>query len=103
VAYWLLTGSLVFEGDTPVKLMVQHAKDLRPPPSSRSEIEIPEALEEIIMSCLAKDPAQRPALAQDLARQLERCAVERPWTPERAHRWWELHRPGSGDQGALSS
>jgi serine/threonine protein kinase len=24
VGYWLLTGRLVFEGDTPVKMMLQH-------------------------------------------------------------------------------
>jgi hypothetical protein len=93
VAYWLLTGCMVFEGDTPVQLMVQHAKDIPTPPSSRSEHEIPEALERIILSCLAKDPAERPASAQDLACQLQDCPLDRPWTPERAHRWWELHRP----------
>jgi len=93
VAYWLITGSLVFEGDTPVQQMVRHAKDTPAPPSSRSEHEIPEALERIILSCLAKDPAERPASAQDLARQLQDCPLDRPWTPERAHRWWELHRP----------
>jgi len=98
VAYWLLTGSLVFEGDTPMEQMVQHAKDPPPPPSSRSEHEIPEALERTILSCLAKDPAERPASAQDLARQLQGCPMDRPWTPERAHRWWEVHRPAGADQ-----
>jgi serine/threonine-protein kinase len=93
VAYWLLTGSMVFEGDTPVQLIVKHAKDTPTPPSSLSEHEIPEALERIILSCLAKDPAERPASAQDLARQLHECPLDPPWTSEHAHQWWELHRP----------
>ena len=99
VAYWLLTGSLVFKGDTPMEQIMQHVKDPPPPPSSRSEHEIPAALERIILSCLAKDPAERPTSAQDFARRLQDCPVDRPWPPERAHRWWEIHRPASADQG----
>jgi len=98
VAYWLLTGSLVFEGDTPVQQAVQHARDTPPPPSSRSEQEIPEALERIILSCLAKDPAERPTSAADLARQLQDCPLHQPWTPERAQHWWEMHRPAGVEE-----
>ena len=103
VAYWLLTGALVFEGETPMEQMVQHAKDAPVPPSSRSEHEIPEALEKIILSCLAKDPAERPASAQDLARQLRDCSLDEPWTSERAHRWWEVHRPAGADEGSAAA
>jgi len=95
VAYWLLTGALVFEGDTPRAQMMQHAKEPPPPPSTRSEHPIPEPLEETILACLAKDPAERPASAADLARRLRACPLDRPWTPERAHQWWEVHRPAA--------
>ncbi len=93
VAYWLLTGTLVFDGDTPMEQMVQHAKDTPPPPSSRSEHKIPEELESIILGCLSKEPSERPASAQELAAQLKACVLDEPWTAERAHRWWEVHQP----------
>jgi serine/threonine protein kinase len=93
VAYWLLTGELVFDGDTPMKQMVQHVKDTPPHPSLLSEHQIPDRLEEIIMACLAKDQGNRPESAYALARQLEDCAFARPWTSERALGWWERHRP----------
>ena len=95
VAYWLLTGQLVFDGDTPMKQMVQHVKDPPPRPSLLSEHPIPERLEEIIMACLEKEPVDRPESAYALARQLEDCAFARPWTSERAHAWWERHRPSA--------
>jgi serine/threonine protein kinase len=74
-------------------MMVQHANAPPPAPSSRSKHDIPEELDNIILSCLAKDPADRPATALELARQLQACPVDQPWTSEQAHDWWELHRP----------
>jgi hypothetical protein len=36
-----------------------------------SELPIPPALDDLILACLAKDPAQRPASAGELARRLD--------------------------------
>ena len=41
VAYYLLTGELVFEADTPMKMFVQHLQTPPVPPSERSELPIP--------------------------------------------------------------
>ena len=95
VGYWLLTGHLVFEADTPVKMMLQHVQSEPVPPSQRTEIDVPPELDRILLACLAKDPAKRPASAIDLARMLGEIPVRQPWTLERAEEWWERHLPAA--------
>ncbi len=96
VAYWLVTGQLVFQDPNPLRLMFRHAHDAPVPPSRRSELPISPALDQLILACLAKHPDQRPQSALDLARRL-RAAVpaEESWTEERAERWWRRHHPAS--------
>ena len=104
VAYWLVTGQLVFEGPTGVSILVQHAKELPVPPSRRTEIAVDAEFESVVLELLAKDPARRPASAVELDQRL--AAIERrlgPWTQERAERWWRAHLPHlvpSGTGGA---
>ena len=93
VAYWLLTGRLVFEADTPVASILAHATQEPVPPSNISELEIPDSLERIILACLSKDPQQRPASAAVLAEQLAACDLPSPWSNSQASNWWEKHKP----------
>ncbi len=97
VAYWLITGTMVFEGDTAMKVMIDHARTTPTPPSRRVELPIPAALEQLILECLAKDPERRPASAEVLSARLEACAVASAWTTERAERWWGAHVPATGE------
>jgi hypothetical protein len=92
--YWLLTGQLVFTGDTPMQLLIQHAQATPEPPSARSELPIPRELDAIVLACLAKDPSDRPQTARDLARRLEAVPVSGEWTPTLARAWWKTHQPG---------
>jgi transcriptional regulator with GAF, ATPase, and Fis domain len=94
VAYWALTGQLVFAAKTPEQMLLHHARTLPEPPSRVSELPIPRAIDEIVMRCLAKNPDDRPASARDLEADLAAVAFDRPWTQERAREWWELHMPG---------
>ena len=66
VAYWLLTGHLVFTGETAVAIMLQHAHTPPTPASQRSELPVPPALDELILSCLAKDPAKASAVREGI-------------------------------------
>ncbi len=93
VAYWLVTGQTVFDGETPMKVALQHAQAIPVPPSRRTELPLPAGLDEAILWCLEKDPARRPADATALADRLAGLAVAEPWTPPRAQRWWEAHLP----------
>jgi len=96
VGYWLLTGQLVFTSDTPMGFLVQHAKTPPTLPSARSEMPIPGDLERLIMSCLAKDPAERPQSARELSRRLAELEGAEAWNEERAREWWRRHQPASG-------
>ena len=93
VGYWLVTGKLVFEGDTAMKVMLGHLNTPPPRPQSRTELAIPAELEQIILDCLEKDPARRPASAAELARRLSGVSVSEAWTAARAERWWATHTP----------
>jgi serine/threonine-protein kinase len=61
--------------------------------SERTDRPIPAALEAIVMSCLAKDPAQRPQSARELSNHLASISLSQEWTPERAREWWEISGP----------
>jgi eukaryotic-like serine/threonine-protein kinase len=88
VGYWLLTGTLVFEGATPLETIVMHVHAQPDLPSRRTDLPIPRELEALILTCLAKDPAARPATADELGARLAAVPLERPWTAERAREWW---------------
>ena len=108
VAYWLLSGRLVFEQDTPVRMIVDHLKTPPELPSRKSGRFIPADLEEVIMACLAKDPADRPAGALELAQRLEVLQESHPWRQEDARAWWSAEAsdvvppPALGDEVAPS-
>jgi serine/threonine protein kinase len=93
VAYFLLTGKPVFTGDTPMAVVVQHARTPPTPPSANSEIPIPPALDQLILDCLAKSPADRPQSARELSQRLAGVVGASPWTDERARAWWATHHP----------
>jgi eukaryotic-like serine/threonine-protein kinase len=92
VAYYMLTGQPVFSGDTPVATVLAHVQNEPVPPSARSELAVPPALEHVILQCLAKDPAGRPATAAELDQRLAGTVDADGWTQQKAHAWWELHR-----------
>jgi eukaryotic-like serine/threonine-protein kinase len=93
VAYWLLTGHLVFEGANSLEVLMHHVRTPPTPPSQRTELPLPPSLDRLILSCLEKDPARRPQSAVALSRRLAACAAEPAWTEQRAAQWWERHRP----------
>jgi eukaryotic-like serine/threonine-protein kinase len=91
VAYWLLTGQMVFEADSPLRMLIQHIQGTPIPPSIRSGRPIPPALEDLVLRCLAKKPADRPATADDIVDALDRIRLEHPWTQADAREWWEAN------------
>jgi len=93
VAYYMLTGQLVFEADTPMKMLVQHVQSQPVPPSQRTELKIPRELDQLVMSCLEKDPKNRPHDAEELFTLACRCRMGDEWETTQAREWWEQHLP----------
>jgi serine/threonine-protein kinase len=59
ILFELLTGELPFAGDTPIA--VAAARMHQDPSDLRKDTSIPNALSQLVMACLARDPARRPA------------------------------------------
>lgn len=93
VAYWLLTGRLVFDGATPTAQLVHHAHSAPAAPSTRTELPIPASLDRLVLACLEKDPARRPQSARELSQRLAEVEGAGAWTAEDARAWWARHLP----------
>ena len=91
VAYYLLTGALVFEGEG-LQQLVQRLHEDPVPPSKRTELPIPPELEAIVLALLAREPEGRPPSARALQERLDALAIPR-WTQEQAAEWWRLRMP----------
>jgi outer membrane protein assembly factor BamB len=95
--YELSTGRPAFDADTPQAVLAQivHAEPASP---RQLRHDLPRDLETIILKCLAKEPAQRYATAQELAEDfrafLDERAIKarRPSLAERAVRWARKQR-----------
>ncbi len=101
VAYWLLTGERVFTGRTPMEVVLHHVKTPPVPPSQRVGRAIPASLEKLVLTCLAKEPDDRPPSAEWLAARLAECGIAEAWTPGRARDWWEKNGPGRAGAGSV--
>ena len=93
VAYKLLTGRMVFEEQNLVATLFAHVHKEPAPPSAVTELPVPPDLDDLVLACLAKDPAERPQSAEELAARLREIEFPRPWSRERAEEWWRTHMP----------
>ena len=91
VGYYLLVGADVFTGRSVVEVCGHHLHSEPVPPSERAEARVPPDLEAVLLSCLAKAPAERPDGAERPA-----TATEGLRTPSGAG---PTRRPASGGAG----
>jgi len=87
VAYYLLTGTLVFDGEQALEILGKHLGEAPVPPSERIGTAISPSFEAIILACLEKRPDRRPPDARALRDALLACGVP-PWTERDARSWW---------------
>jgi serine/threonine-protein kinase len=79
ILYELLTGRLPFSGAETMDVLLAHATE--PPPSfvdSGASGWVSAAVEAVVVSCLAKNPADRPGSARELAERFEAALAHEP-------------------------
>src|SRR5687768_234283 len=91
VAYYLLTGQLVFTAESTVQMIARHLHHAAVAPSTRGGIEIPQELDRLVLSCLAKNPDDRPATVAELSDALRALDIQ-PWSEAQATEWWALNQ-----------
>jgi hypothetical protein len=89
VGYFLLTGRDAFSAEAVMDLLMAHLNN--PPPKPSALVPVAADLEAVLLRCLAKDPAERPADADMLAEELLACQDAGSWTAGDARRWWRDH------------
>lgn len=87
VAYYLLTGRPPFERDTTMKVLFAHAHD---PVPRLADVRpsVPRDLENVVLRCLAKKPAERFPSVDELRLALDACDDAGSWTDADADAWW---------------
>jgi serine/threonine protein kinase len=85
ILYELLTGRLPFTGGSTMEVLIAHATDSPPPFHKVGAADwVPPPIEAVVMDCLAKSPAQRPASARDLAERFETALAHEEVLQEQA-------------------
>ncbi len=95
VAYFALSGSLPFPGQTDqMAIMMAHPTSDVPPLVGRVK-GLPDRMAAVIMRCMAKRAEERPPSVSALKRELVALEFEEEeeWTDDHALDWWDLHVP----------
>jgi serine/threonine-protein kinase len=87
VAYYLLTGKLVFEADNLFQMVVKHLQDEPEPPSRRTSLPVPAQLDAVVLACLVKSREDRIRSAGELRRALAGVGLP-AWGSDQAAQWW---------------
>jgi serine/threonine protein kinase len=75
VLYRLATGELPFQGNSIIAIL-RAIRERQPTPPRNLRPELPEGLEQLLSRLLAKSPADRPASAAEVSRQLRALRAE---------------------------
>jgi TolB-like protein/tRNA A-37 threonylcarbamoyl transferase component Bud32/Tfp pilus assembly protein PilF len=84
MAWELLAGAHPFAAHTTVHALISAQLTETPPSLSSRRLELPATLDRLVARCLAKDPAQRPASAEELVRELDTVTTPRELLAPRA-------------------
>ena len=89
VAFNLLTGKQVFEGNSSMDIAYQVVAN--PAPRVSEFVSVNAALDQLVSDCLERDPDARPQTAQAIIDQLQTIIGADTWTQTDAHHWWNQH------------
>jgi serine/threonine protein kinase len=89
VGYFMLTGTPVFSGTAIMEICMKHVREMPELLSKRRGKPTNAALESLLMRCLAKSPADRPANSTQLLTELDACVLAEQWSETKAAQWWQ--------------
>ncbi len=89
VGFNLLSGADTFEGTTAVEICYHVMKTSPPRVSTKSAQPVPEALDQLIDDCLAKNPDDRPADVSRIIAALNAIEGLTEWDQAAARQWWQ--------------
>lgn len=91
LAYFLLTGRGPFDAKDDERLAQMHVSSTPPSPQPPADRRLPAFLEALVMSCLSKEPRERPSDAQAVRAELSSGMERNLWSEMEAQSWWEQH------------
>ena len=93
VAYFLLTGTRVFEHGNQMQTLIDHVHAEPVPPSTRLGKPLPKELDRLVAECLSKKPDDRPSDAGELLNRIGAANLAASWSNAQARMWWETRLP----------
>jgi serine/threonine-protein kinase len=93
VAFYLLTGTRVFQEGTQMQMLVDHVHSDPVPPSSRLGAALPREIDALVLDCLRKNPSDRPQDAGELLERINAYHLASRWSNVHARSWWQARLP----------
>ena len=93
VAFYLLTGTRVFQDGNQMQVLVDHVHAEPVPPSSRLGRPLPKEVDAFVLDCLRKNPDDRPQDAGELLARITSYHLAGQWSGAHARAWWQARLP----------
>jgi serine/threonine protein kinase len=91
LGYYLLTGRYIFDAETLAEVYDKQLNTAPIPPSQRTTQPVSAELEQLLLRCLEKDLAARPASALELRAQLLVLSAAAEWPVAARNVWWDAY------------
>ena len=93
VAFYLLTGTRVFQDGNQMQVLVDHVHTEPVPPSSRLGAPLPREVDTICPRLSPEEPDDRPQDAGELLDRIAACNLAGRWSNAQARAWWQARLP----------
>jgi tRNA A-37 threonylcarbamoyl transferase component Bud32 len=93
VAFFLLTGTRVFQDGTQMQALIDHVHAEPVPPSARLGKPLARELDQFVLDCLRKKPEDRPRDAAALLDRIMATPLAGAWSNTQARAWWQARLP----------
>lgn len=93
VAFYLLTGTRVFQDGNQMQVLVDHVHAEPVSPSARLGAPLPKEVDALVLDCLRKSPEDRPQDAGQLLERIHTYNLAGRWSNSQARVWWQARLP----------